>query len=57
VGGPNGALALLETPQAGNPFVGLPEYMETSVLEWNKYLNTMEALLVENLQSIKAARK
>jgi monoamine oxidase len=57
VSGPNGALALLKTPQPGIPFVGLPEYIEPSVLEWNKHLNTMEALLVEYLQTMKAAKK
>jgi hypothetical protein len=57
VSGPNGALTLLETPQTGNPFVGLPTYMETSVLEWNKHLNMMEALLVETLHNMKAAKK
>ena len=49
VSGAKGALKLLETPQAGVPFMGLPAYVETSVLEWNRHLNLMEALLVEAL--------
>ena len=57
VSGPSGALTLLKTPHTGNPFVGLPAYIETSVLEWNRHLNVMEALLVETLHATKAAKK
>ena len=57
VSGEEGALKLLKTPEAGVPFAGLPAYMEPSVLEWNRYLNLMEALLVEALRGNEATKK
>lgn len=50
VDGAKGALKLLGREEKGNPFVGLPDYVEDTVWEWNKVLNWYEELLVEHVQ-------
>lgn len=57
VSGPKGALELLRKREPGNPFVGLPAYMESSISDWNSCLNMMESALAETLTSMKAATK